>query len=317
MNNIQLLDVTLRDGGYKTNFHFSLEMIKSILTTLDQSGVDYIEVGYRNGPFKSMPNLGDAGMCARDYLEYCRKWVKLAKLTVIFHPKNIQPHDLNEMLDCGVQSIRICFPAQNPALWFKSIHMAKQNNFEIFVNITRISQYTREQICEWIIEIAKYDVKGVYLADSNGSLTPQEIENLFGFLKEKCQVPLGFHAHDNLFLAQANAVAAIKQGVQFIDASLSGLGKGAGNLRTEGIVSFLHSEGIKQYDLCKLIEAAEYMKLKLDTANNSPAKDIILGVFDLSQDDAVNLGEFFNSKDYYYKAEQYYSDRKVVLEIDP
>lgn len=316
MTDIKLLDVTLRDGGYKTNFHFSPEIIKCILMRLDQSGVDYIEVGYRNGPFKLIPNMGQVGMCPRDYLEYCSKWIRNAKLTVIFHPKNIQQYDLEEMKGCGVKSVRVCFPIQNPVLGFKSIEMAKQNSLEVFVNITRVSQYTREQIGEWVLELAKYDIKAIYLADSNGGLTPQKIENLFSYLKDKCSIPFGFHAHDNLFLAQANAVAAIKWGVQFVDASLFGFGKGAGNLRMEALVSFLHSEGVSRYDLCALLDAASYMESKFYNVRSFLSwKDVVLGLFNLSQDDAENLGEFSNINDYYFRA-KLYNKNKILSRID-
>ncbi|RDI37582.1 beta/alpha barrel domain-containing protein [Aquicella lusitana] len=312
-NNIKLLDVTLRDGGYKTNFHFSSGVVRDILTLLDQSGVRYIEVGYRNGPLKPIANMGQTATCDRNYLEYCKKWIQHAKLTVILHPKNIQRHDLEEMQDCGVNAVRICFPAKQPTLGFQTIEMASQYNFEVFANITRVSHFNREQIRTWVTDLAKTGVKAIYLADSNGSLTPDDVDHLYSYLQEKCHVPFGFHAHDNLFLAQANAVAAIKNGVQFIDASLFGFGKGSGNLRTEGIVSFLHAGGNRQYDFSRLMEAANYVKQNLhDTQNDFSTKDIILGIFDLSQDDAANLGSFVDTSDYYSRASQYLRSAKSV-----
>lgn len=305
-NNIQLLDVTLRDGGYKTNFHFSPEIVQHILTFLDQSGIPYIEVGYRNGPFKPMPHMGKSAICPGDYLEYCRKWIQFAKLTVIFHPKNIQKHDLEEMRNCGVNAVRVCFSAQNPELSFQTIKLAQQYHFEVFANLTRVSHYNREQIKTWVTELEKTGVKAIYLADSNGSLTPNDVGSLFDYLKTECSIPFGFHAHDNLFLAQANAVTAIKNGVQFIDASLCGFGKGAGNLRTEGVVSFLHAEGNRNHNFCRLIEAANYVKQHLyNKEDDCIAKDIILGIFNLSQDDAINLNGFPNINDYYFQASRY------------
>ncbi|TAK78212.1 MAG: 4-hydroxy-2-oxovalerate aldolase, partial [Gammaproteobacteria bacterium] len=222
MQNMKLLDVTLRDGGYKTNFCFSPEIISNVLTSLDQSGVEYIEIGYRNGSFKPIPNIGPAGMCAEEYINYCKSWIQFAKLTVILHPKNISWSDMEEMQKCGVDSVRICFPTQHPLLGLKTIEMAQQCNFEVFVNITRVSQYTQEQLLEWIHQIEPYNVKAIYLADSNGNLTPYEVSKLFTYLNEKSTASFGFHAHDNLFLAQANAVAALNHGVEYIDASLYG-----------------------------------------------------------------------------------------------
>jgi len=301
---VKLLDVTLRDGGYKTNFHFSATFIQNVLPLLDQSGIPYIEVGYRNGPFKLFPNIGQTGICSGKYLTFCKKLIKYAKLTVIFHPKNIHLDDLKEMKDCGVDAIRICLP-KNPILGLKSLEMAKKFGFETFVNIVRVSNFNKENLRNWIINIENLDPSGIYLADSNGSLTPNEIESLFSYLYKNVKSPLGFHAHDNLFLAQTNAITAIKNGVQFIDSSLLGFGKGSGNLRTEGIVSFLYAQGNKNYNLCKLIEAAQYVSKKNNKQNLLSAQNIILGMFNLSQDDAESLGSFINITDYYTRASSY------------
>lgn len=259
--------------------------------------------------------MGEIATCSGSYLEFCNKIIKHANLTVIFHPKNVGSDDIAQMRDCGVKTVRICFPVQNPTLGFKAIETAKQNKLETFVNIVRVSQYTPKQILDWAIELEKHDVDAIYLADSNGNLTPNKTKGLYSLLKNNCQAPLGFHAHDNLFLAQANAVSAIKEGAQLIDASVVGFGKGSGNLRTEGIVSFLYSQGIVRYDLCKVLEAAQYMNSKFhNVKNHLSIKDIILGVFNLSQDDAVNLGDFLNTKDYYSKAQNYCQNQKLLAE---
>jgi 4-hydroxy 2-oxovalerate aldolase len=313
MKKIQILDVTLRDGGYKTNFHFSNYTIERVLNSLDQSGLPYIKVGYRNGPFKLTPNIGPAGLCPSSYLEHCRNWIHNAKLTVMLHPRHIQYHDLVEIKNCGVEAVRICFPFNNPELGFKTVEMVKKLGFDVFTNITRMSALSIEQIAECVIELSQYEPKAIYFADSNGSVTPQHIRELCIHLANKTVIPLGFHAHDNLFQAQANAIASIENGMVFLDSSLSGVGKGAGNLKTEGIVSYLHSQGNRKYDICKILESAEFIKLGLQTKSISLfGKDIILGIFDLSQDDALNLGEFHNIKDYYSRAEKYFQNNKIL-----
>lgn len=306
MNTIKLLDVTLRDGGYKTNFYFTEEVIVQTLTLLDEANIDYIEVGYRNGSFRPIANIGPAGLCTRDYLNLCRKNIHHAKLTAICHPANIKADDFAEMQDCGLDSVRICFPMHHHALGFKTLDMINKYSFDIFINFTRVSHYPREVLVKLLEDLSGYQPKGFYLADSNGSLIPQDVITLVTQLQEKTSIPLGFHPHDNLFLAQGNAIAALTGGVQYIDASLYGLGKGAGNLRTEGIVSYLRSQGINRYDLCKLLDAAEFIKMKVcDMENDLAKKDIIMGVFDLSQEDALHLGTFSNAREYYHRAEHY------------
>ncbi len=229
------------------------------------------------------------------------------------HPRNIQLNDFIEMRECGVDCLRICFPMQDPILGFRTIELALMQGFDVFTNITRISQYSQKQVKELVSMLSQYNLKAIYLADSNGSLTPERLSETFVFLRENCQTPFGFHAHDNLFLAQANALAAIKQNVQYIDSSLLGIGKGSGNLRTEGIISFLKAEGSTQYDLCKVLEAAEYVKNNFaQIINNFSAKDIVLGLFNLSQDDAVKFNECFNVQDFYTNAQQYSENLKCI-----
>ncbi len=108
MNTIKLLDVTLRDGGNRIDFHFNPNDLKHILVPLDRSGIDYIEIGYRNGSIHPVANIGTAGMCAKDYLLYCRSLIKTASIAVMVHPKNITADDLLEMQASGVSLLRIC-----------------------------------------------------------------------------------------------------------------------------------------------------------------------------------------------------------------
>lgn len=315
MNSIQLLDVTLRDGGYKTNFHFPLDFIRKVLTTLDQSGVEYIEVGYRNGSFKPLANIGQTGLCGKNYLLYCRKFIKSAKLTIIYHPINIQQSDLEEMRECGVDCVRICFPAKNLDFGFQSIEIAKKFDFEVIVNITRASEYSIEQLLDMTLAISKYNIKTIYLADSNGNLTPEKVKTTFDSLLKNINVNFGFHAHDNLFSSQANAIAAIGSGVKYIDASIFGFGKGAGNLRTEGIISFLQAQGNHHYDLCKILQLADYVRLNAKNLSGEIAtKDIIMGIFNLSQDDAARVGEFLNVNNYYSLASDYSKQSKEMTD---
>jgi 4-hydroxy 2-oxovalerate aldolase len=313
MDNLKLLDVSFRDGGYKTNFCFSPELMEYILTKLDEAKIDYVEVGYKNGSFKPISNIGISGICSRSYLEWCKKYLAYSKLTVMFHPKNITKDDLEEMQDSGVDCVRICFPAQNSRLGFESINLAKKYGFQVFVNITRITEYLPEKLFQLIKELSQYEIEAIYLADSNGSMIPQKINDLFSCLsKEKYSVKFGFHAHDNLFLAQSNAIAAITNGVQYIDTSLCGIGKGSGNLKTEGFITFLNACGNTQYNLSKLLEAADRMSSTLKNFSISYPKDIILGVFNLSQDDAEKLDEFLNISDYYARAKEYFQNVKSL-----
>ncbi|MCD6047104.1 MAG: 4-hydroxy-2-oxovalerate aldolase [Gammaproteobacteria bacterium] len=310
MKDVNLIDVTLRDGGYKNNFNYSYNDVERIINGLDGSGVTHIEVGYRNGSFKPIPNIGITGTCPDHYLTFCRKLIQQAKLTVILHPKNLQLHELEVLKDLGVDTLRICIGPSYTDRDLSFISYAKQLQFEVSANITRSSQYAAQQIGDLAGKLLEYGADIIYLADSNGGMTPQQVRELFLEVSGRHTAKLGFHAHDNLFLAQANSIAALECGANFLDASLLGFGKGSGNLRTEGFASYLHSQGIKDFDVCKLLETAEFLKNSFSNESNPLLlKDVILGLFNLSQDDSVALGNFQTIKQYYSAARNYYLNR--------
>ncbi|NYO85755.1 4-hydroxy-2-oxovalerate aldolase, partial [Escherichia coli] len=157
--------------------------------------------------------------------------------------------DLLELKNCGVKLIRICIAKGDLVKAVPLIKLAKNLNFETSVNIIHISYYTESELDSLIEEVSKHEPDMIYFADSNGSLFPDRINCLYKKYTRQYKVSFGFHAHDNLGLAQANALAAINAGAQFIDASLAGMGKGTGNLKTEFFIAYLHANNIKKYNL--------------------------------------------------------------------
>ncbi len=241
---VSLIDVTLRDGGYRNKFNFPEEVVNEVIINADTSGMEYIEVGYRNGMWATSTGLGPTGLCAKDYLVSCRRLINFAKMTVMFHPKNVQPSDLEEMRACGVDCLRISFPMDDYDLGFRYLALAKTLGFEVFVNLVHLSERPLDELDTLVGQIAAHEPYGIGLADSNGNMTPDQVAKVFSFITQKYnKVAFCLHAHDNLFLAQANAWAAITNGARYIDGTFSGYGRGVGNLRTEGIVALLRSLG--------------------------------------------------------------------------
>lgn len=287
---INMIDVTLRDGGYRTNFHFSDHELDAILSSLDASRVEYIEVGYRNGPIHSISNIGPAGICDKNYLKKCRNFIKKSKLVVMFHSKNIIEDDLKELVDCGVDLVRICIPKNNYEKSLEFVKKSKSLGLSVSVNITRTSQYLDEEMEHLLSLISLYHVDIIYFADSNGSMHPLDVKFIYEKYSNETQVPLGFHAHDNLGLAQTNTLSAIEGGAHYIDASLSGIGKGIGNLKLELFVSYLHAIGIKKYGIESILYASNFMKQKLMNKDNKISmKELMMGIYNLSIDEIEKI----------------------------
>lgn len=290
MNSIEILDVTLRDGGYRNNFHFNQEQLNHILSSLDESGIEYIEIGYRNGPLNPTPNIGITGFCPNDYLEFCRNLIQKSKMAVMLHPKNVKQSDIKQLKESGVDLVRICIVKNGYELAVPVIEQCAELGLTVSVNFTRMSRYSEQELDDVLEKIVKHPINMIYFADSNGSMLPSQIKRLYSKYISKYTMDFGFHAHDNLGMAQANAVAAVSAGTKLIDVSLSGMGKGIGNLKSEFFIAYLHALKEIKYDLDKMRLASNYVRQTLE--ENAPKielNDFLMGILDLSIDDIGQL----------------------------
>ena len=286
MNPITVLDVSLRDGGHRTNFHFTDSELQGIIEPLDKAGLDYIEIGYRNGSLHPIANLGRAGFCDKAYLLFCQSLIKSAKMAVMVHPKNVTVAHLLELKNCGVQLIRICVEKGGLDGALPIIQQAQAIDLEVSVNFIHLSYYSETELDEVVEKVSQYHPDVVYFADSNGSLLPQKISIIYEKYTSRYAFPFGFHAHDNLGLAQANALAAISAGARFIDASLAGMGKGTGNLKTEFFIAYLQAIQIKKYHLQPLLTASNFVRSDLKIGHEALEMDeFIRGISDFSTAD--------------------------------
>lgn len=286
MDTIQVLDVSLRDGGHRSNFHFQDRDLKNILQKLDISGIEYIEIGYRNGSLHPIPNIGPAGLCAKEYLLQCQSLIKNAKIAVMLHPENVKEADLVELKSCGVRLIRICIAVNAVEAAFPILELCQKLQFETSANFIHMSYYQDAERDKVVASIVKHKPDVIYFADSNGSMKPDKIQSIYKKYTKTYSIPFGFHAHDNLGLAQANAIAAINNGVQWIDVSLAGMGKGIGNLKTEFFIAYLHAIHNQKYQLETVVEAANYVRKELGIGHEEITMDeFVRGISDFSTAD--------------------------------
>lgn len=286
MTLIKILDASLRDGGHRTNFHFSDTELKEILMPLDNAGLDYIEIGYRNGSLHPLENLGRAGLCDKNYLLYCKSLIKKTKIAVMAHPKHITESDLIELKECGINLLRLCISKNRLAEAIPVIQLAKNHNIEVSTNFIHMSYYTDAELDDVVKKVSERKPDMIYFADSNGSMLPHEIEAIYSKYTGKHSIPFGFHAHDNLGLAQTNTLSAMRSGAVFIDTSLAGMGKGTGNLKTEFFIAYLHAINIKKYNLDSVLNASNYVRNALHIGHEIIEMDeFIRGINDLSTAD--------------------------------
>ncbi|MFA1563199.1 beta/alpha barrel domain-containing protein [Aliivibrio fischeri] len=290
INNLKNVDVTLRDGGYLNNFEFSLEYAIQHVRNISLSNVEWIEIGYKNGSFKKIDHIGITGVCDNEYVSKIHQAVPDANLCVICHTKNISKSDIKHLSENGVGFLRLCINLENCSdeYVYQTLsysEYAKSLGMLVSINAVRVSQTKLNKLIDFVWTAEKYGVDIIYLADSNGSLTPKLVHKYISTLVNASHtMKIGFHAHDNINMAMANSIEALLTGAEYIDSSLLGMGKGSGNLNIESWISYVTNYlGSNKYRLGHLFKQSD--SLSAQSFFKKPERkvlDIILGINNLS-----------------------------------
>ncbi len=235
-----LLDCTLRDGGYYNSWDFSTPLVNSYLQAMKAAQVDIVELGFRflgNKGFKG-PNAfaTDAYLRSLDIPEGLQVAVMVngsdlltdlgleASLARLFpEPAADTPVDLVRFA-CHFHEFERVLPA---------VGWLTERGYRVGFNLMQIADRTREEIHVLAQKAAQRPVEVLYFADSMGSMTPQDTSRIIGWLRDHWDGPIGIHTHDNMGLALANTLQAVADGATWLDATVTGMGRGPGNARTE------------------------------------------------------------------------------------
>jgi 3-deoxy-manno-octulosonate cytidylyltransferase (CMP-KDO synthetase) len=230
----KILDCTVRDGGYYTDWDFDDNIVKSLVKSLDDNGVDIIEMGYKS-PVKGGPYR----KCNDGFIKSIINFNINAKLAFMIDVKDYVKNDeINTDLlkDIVKKSDKSPFDVCRIAAKYDEIkyinhliQIIEELGYEVICNLMGVSTLEIEQIRE----LTKVNSNILYIADSYGSLLPNDVENIFKNVELH-----GIHTHDNLGLAFANCLTAINNGATYIDGTITGMGRGVGNVRTEQLLVF-------------------------------------------------------------------------------
>ncbi|MDH6130548.1 hypothetical protein [Kitasatospora sp. GP82] len=286
------IDVTLRDGGYRNSFDFPLEYALKHARLSVEAGFDWVEAAYRKGSFAPTPNLGLTGRGEDEYLAAMAEVIGAEHVGVILHPKNITEDDLPDMYRAGARLVRICLPVSDPEPGLEYVRQAKELGYTVCVNLTRVSQLPFRSIVDVAAASSEAGTDVVYLADSNGSLTPGEVARLTSVTKSVTDSAVGLHAHNNLGLALANAISAVDHGASWMDSAVQGMGKGPGNLIAEQWAAHVDRSVPHQFDLGPTLELADMLLAAIPEATPSlPLPDLLMGQYDLSVEHRKSFGD--------------------------
>ncbi|MBS2965147.1 hypothetical protein KGA66_19000 [Actinocrinis puniceicyclus] len=288
-----LLDVTLRDGGYVNGHAWTVQEASDVVGTMEAAGIPFVEVGYLRTA--SGESLNPSKRCEPAYLEALATGIDRTRLVVMARPSDGGPQLIRGLARRGVGMLRVLAASLNVESAASHIAAGREEGLCVAVNLTHVSRFSPEQIAAAAGHAARAGAQIVYLADSNGSLYPEDVAARISAAVQAVPaspatrsqdepVRIGFHAHDNLGLAFANARAALEAGASYLDGSLLGIGKGGGNLPIELIAGYLAVTVGSDVRLDPLmtdrVAAGARLRMLVDGGSSS----LITGLLDLSLD---------------------------------
>lgn len=255
----KVVDVTLRDGGLVNNFYFSEVFVKNLYKTNIAAGIDYMEFGYKSS--KKLFSEKDFGIWKFCDEENIRNIVNdnstNMKLCVMADVGRCDyKNDILPKKDSVIDLIRVATYSDDIKDAIKMIEHIKEKGYEVSCNIMAVSTNDNSKIKLVLEELGRSNADYIYIVDSYGALYPRQIENLSALyinIAEKYNKKIGIHAHNNQQLAFANTITAYEAGIHFMDASMCGLGRGAGNCSLEQLLPYLSTVDYDFKPICEFI----------------------------------------------------------------
>jgi 4-hydroxy 2-oxovalerate aldolase len=264
---IKVMDCTIRDGGLVNNFFFEDDFVKAVYEANIEAGVDYMEIGYKaSNKILSPDKFGKWKFCSEnDIRRVIGDNDTPLKISVMADAGRTDYHtDILPKEESVIDMIRIATYVYQLPEAVDMIKDAHDKGYETTVNLMAISQINEREINEALEILTSTEVDTIYLVDSFGSLYPEQIRCLAAtYLKyaETQGKQIGIHAHNNQQLAFANTIEALVLGASYLDSTISGFGRGAGNCPTELLLGFLKNPKYNIRPLLKFIET-EIIPLK-------------------------------------------------------
>lgn len=265
---IYIQDVTLRDGMHAIRHQYSKEQIKELAIAIDDAGVDAIEIAHGDGLAGGSFNYGFGAHTDWDWLDGIKEVLKHARLTTLILPGIATIHDLKKARDLGVESVRIATHCTEADISPQHIEAAKKMGMDVggFLMMAHMNEPKKLAEQAKIMEDAGADC--VYVTDSAGALLMDGVADRIKAFKDvlKPETEIGIHCHHNLSLGVANTIVALQNGANRLDASLAGMGAGAGNAPLEVLIAVLNKMGVHtNSDLYKLMDIADDVIRPLQT----------------------------------------------------
>lgn len=257
MHKVKVLDCTIRDGGYLNQWRFEPGVARDVYRAASKAGVDVVEIGFRGTRKNFDPDkFGPWRFCDEELL---RETVKGggAEVALMADFGKIEADDFCERKDSAAGMIRVAAHRGSLKDAVALLEKIKIKGYRVVLNAmgyTGMSEPQRRELRK-IVKGSGIDI--LYVADSYGSIFPNQIEGIFAPWLEMDGPEIGFHPHNNLQMAFANTIEAARLGVHYVDATMYGMGRGAGNLPVETLLAYLQLSSKDKYNVVPILNCID------------------------------------------------------------
>ena len=266
MTNTQILDCTLRDGGYINDFQFGEYGIRKIISQLTNAGIDIIECGFlEDGEYDSNASVFNTVEQIANFIPKDRKKTMYVAMACYgeYDISQLSPYDGK-----SIDGIRVTFHYNEVAPALEYCQEIMDKGYKVFVQPVGTTSYTDEQLLDLIHKVNELQPYAFYLVDTLGLMHKNDVIRFFYLIDHNLSktINMGFHSHNNLQLSYSNcqALASVESDRTIsLDSSVYGMGRGAGNLNTELIASYLNEYQSRRYEVEPILEVVDEFILKI------------------------------------------------------
>ena len=257
MNSIQILDCTLRDGGYCNQWKFGYENIKKIIRSLIEANIDIVECGFLTDRVQYDDNIAKF-TSIKELNPFIREGNGNKQFVAMMNYGEYDVKNLTEKGENMLDGVRVAFHKKDMQEAMKLCEKIKQKGYQVFVQPMVSVSYSDEEFLQMIKLVNEFRPYAFYIVDSFGMMKEKELIRLFYMVEHNLDnsIRIGFHSHNNMQLAYSNAQKLVTVHTDrnlIIDTSVYGMGRGAGNLNTELFVEFLNESIGSAYEMKPLL----------------------------------------------------------------